>query len=316
MSKYDYIENFSDLRLRRSEAKLKVISGSFLKIAGSIRVEVRGIGDRSHVLSLIIVDGDRFRPLMGRDWLSLLYPEWRSFFVHELGDSANMNVSVSDQKCEREKSKLLAVLKTRYRELFTDNLQHPVEGFEASIRVRDHASPLFYKPYEVPYTLREKVSDELNRLISENILRPVRHSDWATPIVVVPKPDGSVRICMDCKVTVNKVICNEHYPLPNINDVFANLSGYKYFAKLDLQGAYMQIKVTEESQKYLVVNTHKGLYAFTRLPFGISSAASTFQRIMDEILADIEGVHCYLQDSSYTISSTTVYLDLITRGLL
>lgn len=78
MSKYDYIENFSDLRLRRSEAKLKVISGSFLKIAGSIRVEVRGIGDRSHVLSLIIVDGDRFRPLMGRDWLSLLYPEWRS----------------------------------------------------------------------------------------------------------------------------------------------------------------------------------------------------------------------------------------------
>ncbi|XP_055615344.1 uncharacterized protein K02A2.6-like [Toxorhynchites rutilus septentrionalis] len=74
------------------------------------------------------------------------------------------------------------------------------------------------------------------------------------------------------------------------------MSGYKYFAKLDLQGAYMQIKVTEKSQKFLVVNTHKGLYAFTRLPFGISSAASTFQRIMDEILTGIEGVQSYLDD--------------------
>ncbi|XP_055619592.1 uncharacterized protein K02A2.6-like [Toxorhynchites rutilus septentrionalis] len=207
-----------------------------------------------------------------------------------------MNVSVSDQMCDRERNKILFALNTKYRELFAENLQHPMEGFEANIVVRDHASPVFYKPYDVPFSLREKVSEELDRLVREDVLRSVQHSDWASPIVVVPKADGSVRICMDCKVTVNKVICNEHYPLPNINDVFANMSGYKYFAKLDLQGAYMQIKVTEKSQKFLVVNTHKGLYAFTRLPFGISSAASTFQRIMDEILTGIEGVQSYLDD--------------------
>ncbi|XP_055622171.1 uncharacterized protein K02A2.6-like [Toxorhynchites rutilus septentrionalis] len=207
-----------------------------------------------------------------------------------------MNVSVSDQICDRERNKILFALNTKYRELFAENLQHPMEGFEANIVMRDHASPVFYKPYDVPFSLREKVSEELDRLVREDVLRSVQHSDWASPIVVVPKADGSVRICMDCKVTWNKVICNEHYPLPNINDVFANMSGYKYFAKLDLQGAYMQITVTEKSQKFLVVNTHKGLYAFTRLPFGISSAASTFQRIMDEILTGIEGVQSYLDD--------------------
>ncbi|XP_055621930.1 uncharacterized protein K02A2.6-like [Toxorhynchites rutilus septentrionalis] len=296
MSKYDYIQNFPDLRLRKCEVKLKVISGSLLKIAGSIQVEVRCDDDRLFVLPLIIVDSDRFCPLMGRDWLDVLYPDWRGYFVHELCESTGMNVSVSDQMCDRERNKILFALNTKYRELFAENLQHPMEGFEANIVVRDHASPVFYKPYDVPFSLREKVSEELGRLVREDVLRSVQHSDWASPIVVVPKADGSVRICMDCKVTVNKVICNEHYPLPNINDVFANMSGYKYFAKLDLQGAYIQIKVTEKSQKFLVVNTHKGLYAFTRLPFGISSAASTFQRIMDGILTGIEGVQSYLDD--------------------
>lgn len=140
------------------------------------------------------------------------------------------------------------------------------------------------------------MSDELDRLVRENIIKPVKRSDWASPIVVVPKSDGNIRLCVDCKVTINKVINTEHYPLPNISDIFANLSGYRYYAKIDLSGAYMQVRVSEDSRKYLTINTHKGLFEYLRLPFGISSAASTFQRIMDEILMDLEGIECYLDD--------------------
>ncbi|XP_053684229.1 uncharacterized protein K02A2.6-like [Sabethes cyaneus] len=288
MSKCDYLKSFSDLRLRRITVKLTVITGDLLKIAGLVKVKVKCESGRPLVLPLIIIEGNRFCPLMGRNWLGALYPRWRKIIF--IDEPAN------DQSCERERERLLSVLYTEYRELFIDNLQYLVDDFEVSVRVKDHASPVFCKPHEVPFSLKDKVSGELERLVRENILKPVRHADWASPIVVVPMPDGSVRVCMDCKVTMNKVICDEYYPLPNINDVLVKLSGYKYFAKFELQGAHMQIKVTEESQKYLVVNTHKGLYAYERLPFGISSAASTFQRILDKILVGIDGVESYQED--------------------
>ena len=91
------------------------------------------------------------------------------------------------------------------------------------IKVRDGATPIFCKSYEVPFKLKEKVSQELDRLEREGIIRPVKNSDWTSPVVVVTKKDGSVRLCMDCKVSVNKVLETEHYPLPNMNDLLANL---------------------------------------------------------------------------------------------
>lgn len=272
---------------------MSVISGNILKVMGSFRVQVRHESDRLYSLSVIVVDSNKkFFPLMGRDWLDVLYPEWRCFFVHDVSASA----CVDDKRLEGAKDTLIAELTTKYKDVFSSNLEEPMSEFVASIHLREDARPIFYRPYDVPFSLREKVSDEIDRLVRENILVPVKRSEWASPIVVVPKANGEVRICMDCKVTVNKMICNEHYPLPNINDVFAQLSGYQFFAKLDLQGAYMQISVSKESEKYLVINTHKGLYAFQRLPFGISSAASTFQRVMDEMLNGIKGVVCYLDD--------------------
>ncbi|XP_038116792.1 uncharacterized protein K02A2.6-like [Culex quinquefasciatus] len=263
-----------------------------LNIAGSIRVRVKCDG-RSYTMTLIVIDGkSTFHPLLGRDWLDVLYPEWRQFFENEVAE-----VDQSEVKLDSTRATLLSNLNARYHDLFTKNLEEPIETFEASVVLKEDARPIFYRPYEVPFALKEKVSSELDRLVREKILVPVKHSEWASPIVVVPKADGSVRICMDCKVTVNKAICTEHYPLPNISDVFANLSGYRYFAKIDLQGAYMQVRVSEDSQKYLVINTHKGLFAYQRLPFGISNAASAFQFIMTEgILKGVEGVQCYLDD--------------------
>ena len=66
------------------------------------------------------------------------------------------------------------------------------------------------------------------------------------------------------------------YPLPRIEDLFAALSRGKVFSKLDLSHAYLQVQLSRESQKYLVINTHKGLYAYKRLPFGVSSAPAIF----------------------------------------
>ena len=86
------------------------------------------------------------------------------------------------------------------------------------------------------------------------------------------------------------------YPLPRIEDLFSSLSGGKYFSKLDLAQAYLQLPLDEASRKYVTINTQKGLYQYTRLPFGVASAPSIFQRTMDSLLQGIPKVCIYLDD--------------------
>ena len=85
-------------------------------------------------------------------------------------------------------------------------------------------------------------------------------SNWSTPIVPVVKPNGAARICGDYKITVNTQLQTEEYPLPRIDDIFAKLAGGKKFTKIDHRQAYHQMGVEEESQEYLTINTHQGLY--------------------------------------------------------
>ena len=122
------------------------------------------------------------------------------------------------------------------------------------------------------------------------------YSEWAAPVVTVPKQDGQIRICGDYKVTINPVLDVDQYPLPKPEDIFAKLAGGKLFTTLDLTHAYNQLLLDEESRKFVTVNTHKGLYQYTRLPFGIASAPAMFQRVMDTVLQEIDGVACYIDD--------------------
>jgi len=136
-------------------------------------------------------------------------------------------------------------------------------------------------------------------LVEEGTVESVQFSDWAAPIVPVLKADkSSVRICgdFDFSLTVNQVPKLDWYPIPKIEDLLASLAGGKVFTKLDLSQAYQQVPLDETSKKYVVINTHKGLFQFNRLPYGISSAPGIFQRVMDSLLADIPGVVVYMDD--------------------
>lgn len=101
---------------------------------------------------------------------------------------------------------------------------------------------------------------------------------------------------IDCKVSINKVIIPNTYPLPTAQDLFAKLAECKIFCALDLEGAYTQLALSDKSKHFMTINTIKGLYTYNRLPQGASSSASIFQNVMDQILRDIDHVHCYLDD--------------------
>ena len=101
-------------------------------------------------------------------------------------------------------------------------------------------------------------------------------------------------MCGDFKVSVSPVLLPEQYPLPRIEDIFANLAGGKHFSKLDLRQAYHQMEVTEESKRFLTIKTHKGLFKYSGLVFGISSCPAIWQRAIDQVLWGIRGIQCIL----------------------
>lgn len=162
--------------------------------------------------------------------------------------------------------------------------------------VLKHDVPIFKKAYDVPYRMREKVLDYLEKLENERVITPVQTSEWASPVIVVVKKNNEIRLVIDCKVSINKLIIPNTYPLPVAQDIFAKLAGCKLFCALDLEGAYTQLALTERSKKITVINTIKGLFTYNRLPQGASSSASIFQKVMDQVLEGIENVSVYLDD--------------------
>ncbi|XP_054259759.1 uncharacterized protein K02A2.6-like [Macrosteles quadrilineatus] len=170
-----------------------------------------------------------------------------------------------------------------------------IKDVKARIVLKDGAIPKFCKYRPVPYALRKAVEDELDRMVADGIAYHVTSADWATPLVVIQKSQG-VRLCGDFKVTLNQAIQTEHYPLPQPEDIFASLAGCKWFSVLDLEAAYLQLSVAEESQELLTLATHKGLVRLRRLPYDLSSAPALFQAAMDKIIGGLVGTVAYLDD--------------------
>ena len=123
----------------------------------------------------------------------------------------------------------------------------------------------------------------LDQLEAEGIVKRVTHSEWPAPIVTPIKKDGEVRICGDFKVTINPQLDVDEYPLPRIEEIYANLSGGQQFSVIDLRQAYLQMEVEGESKTYLTVNTHRGLYQYQRVPHGVASAPAVWQRVMVQV---------------------------------
>ena len=184
--------------------------------------------------------------------------------------------------------KRLASLLDTYGEVFEDKLG-TFKSAKAKITHQESSQPQFRKARQVPYSLRPQVEEELKRLQSEGILSKVEWSDWATPIVPVPKHDRSARICGDFKGSINPIL--QQYRLPRTEDIFAHLAGGKKF-----------------SRKYLTINTSMGLFQYNRLVFGITLAQAIWQHTMNQILEGTSGVSCILDNMIVTGESNAEHL--------
>ncbi|XP_069502965.1 uncharacterized protein [Ambystoma mexicanum] len=151
------------------------------------------------------------------------------------------------------------------------------------------------RPYRIPESKVKAINQEVQEMLDLGIIEP-SFSDWSSPVVLVPKPDGSVRFCMDFR-KLNEISKFDAYPMSRIEDLLNNLGKAKFLTTIDLTKGYWQVPLSAADKEKTAFATPTGLYQFTVLPFGLHGAPATFQRLMNHLIKGHEGyVGAYLDD--------------------
>ena len=157
------------------------------------------------------------------------------------------------------------------------------------------AIPIRLTHYRLAHHSKDVLREKIGSLLDQGIINSSK-SPWAGPIVLVEKKDGTKRMCVDYH-KLNNVTTNDTYPLPNIEELIANIGPSKFISTLDLTKVYYQVPVNPKHCRKTAFVTPYGKYEFITMPFGLISAPSTFQRLMDELLSGLhEFAVAYLDD--------------------
>ena len=185
--------------------------------------------------------------------------------------------------------------KTKYPKLFKE--LGKLHGPDYIIKLKPDAKPhALCTPRRVPVPLLSKVREEISRMEKMEIISEVDEpTEWCAGMVVVPKPNGKVRICVDL-TRLNESILREFHPLPSVDHTLAHLSGATVFSKLDANSGFWQIGLSQESAKLTTFITPFGRFCFNRLPFGISSAPEHFQKRISQVLEGTDAALCLMDD--------------------
>ena len=164
-----------------------------------------------------------------------------------------------------------------------------LRDFKLKLHIDESIQPVAQQARRIPFSLRDKVEREIENLLEADVIEPAQGpTPWISPVVVVPKPNGDVRLCVDMR-RANEAVVRERHPIPTIDEVLHELSHSKHFSKLDLRKGYHQIELSEDSKPITTFITHKGLFRYKRLMFGISSAPESYQHIIQQVLLGCEG---------------------------
>ncbi|XP_036324968.1 uncharacterized protein K02A2.6-like [Rhagoletis pomonella] len=248
--------------------------GGKVKILGSVNVTLQR-GDIEKQVQVTVTNVERNGEILGTD------------LIEELGlcpCQAHVK-AITLNTCEE--------LIKKFPTVFNDSLGH-CKSFEAHLQLKPNAVPKYFKARPLPFSQMEAFKREAQRLVDKGIWKPLHFSNWAAPIVVVPKTNGRIRIC-GIKA-LNAQLDVDQYPIPRVEELFQTLRGSKLFTKIDLSDAYFQVEMDEASKKLTVVNTPAGLFEYQRLPFGVASAPAIFQRLLEQIIVNIPRCVNYLDD--------------------
>ena len=275
-------ERIGSPMLTTSKKIARGVTGEKLKFLGECYVNVTFLEKKMKLKTFVM---DRSQNLFGTGWME-------SFDLWQIPINTFCN---SVKGSSTSVDKLKKELKMKFPEIFSEGLGTCLKA-KATFELKDNVQPIFRPKRQVPFAALETIDKELDRLEKIGVLSKTDYSSWASPTVYVKKKNNKIRVCADYSTGLNDCLKAYNYPLPSPEEIFAKLNGGKIFSKLDLSEAYLQIPVEENCAKLLTINTHKGLYNFNRLPFGIKVAPGIFQQTMDTMLSDLDFAIAYLDD--------------------
>ena len=259
-------------------------------VAGTVRIKVWR-GDYQYKLDCKLVDSERIPPLLGRKacvgMKIIAYLDNDSMNSPDTKDAAVFALEVIHYTSKEH-------LLKQHPEVFEERVGM-LKG-EYHIRLGDDAIPIQHSPRRVPAALREQLRDTLDDLVKQQKVAPVTEpTPWINSMVVVPKKNGTLRICLDPK-DLNRYIQREHYQLPIIEDIATRLEKGKLFTVLDVRSGFWRVQLDTPSSLLTTFHTLFGRYQWLRMPFGISLEPEVFQRRMHEMIEGLEGVEVVADD--------------------
>ena len=171
-----------------------------------------------------------------------------------------------------------------------------LKDIEVKLHIDTSVAPVAQTARRLPFHMRQKVATALDKLHKQDIIERVEGpTPYVSPLVVIPKKDGDVRLCVDMRLP-NKAIQRERNPSPTVDDLITSLNGATMFSKLDLRSGYHQLQLAPESRYITNFATHKGLWRYKRLNFGTNSDSEIFQHIFQQQLHGIPGAINFSDD--------------------
>ncbi len=190
----------------------------------------------------------------------------------------------------------------RYQHLWTGELGK-IDVTEHAIELESGTKPVHQPPYRAGHRDRDFETQEVQKMLEKGVIRP-SNSEWASPVVLAPKGDGSLRFCVDYR-RLNAATKRDSYPLPRMDDCIDSLGDAQYFTTLDANSGYWQLPMREEDIPKTAFVTHDGLYEYLRMPFGLRNAPASFQRALNIILAGFNWQTCLVYIDDIIIYSKT-----------
>lgn len=272
-----YKRHFSLCPLTKPKVKLVTYLKETIPVLGCLQANV-SIDPITAPASLYVVRGGT--ALLGMDLIRAL--KWTlSHDSAPSSSSADLNLAPPTTPVMETKSE--------------PSLLGCVSGFVHKVKIRDNAVPVQQKLRRLPFAVRQSVSEELDKLLKAGIIEKIDASPWISPIVVTTRKGGKPRLCVDLREP-NKAIVADTHPLPHMEELLSELRGSSVFSTIDLASAYHQLPLHEDSRDLTGFITHDGLFRYCRVPYGLVSAPSAFQKMMETVLKGLPGVRNYLDD--------------------
>lgn len=284
MTKELYKQNFSNLPLVASEVELINFDGSKVeKPIGKIKLLVHFRKNKS-VITFHIVTNKCFSVLGLSDMAKL----------HMKVDTAQH--SVFTIKSSPTPEKLLDSLVKEFPKLFSSGIGK-IPNFQHKILLKPNSKPKQQKLRHPPIAMRQAAKEDLDSLLEEDIIEQIVKSEYVHPVHFVWKPDKTIRTTVDFSKGLNEDIIPSIHPLPLPEDIFSRVTEDRFFSKLDISKAYFHLELAPESRPLTAFITEShGLCQFKRVPMGLTDSGAACQKWIENALAGLPGVDCYIDD--------------------